>query len=61
MMQQEPIRRQTDGSIDTDFYCQRAARLRSAALSDAVRRLLRLLRRSRPVQMRDHQDVAPSG
>lgn len=38
-----PIRRRPDGSIDTDFYLDRATHLRSVARAGAFRRLLRRL------------------
>lgn len=39
-----PIRRRIDGSIDTDFYARRAARLRCAARKGQLRRWIRALR-----------------
>jgi hypothetical protein len=38
-----PIRRRPDGSVDTDFYLDRATHLRSVARAGALRRLLRRL------------------
>lgn len=39
------IRRRPDGSIDTDFYARRAARLRGTARREAVARFAARLRR----------------
>ena len=40
----DTVRRRSDGSIDVDFYANRAAELRRAAMDDDTGRLLKRLR-----------------
>lgn len=45
VLYENAIRRRIDGSMDVDFYARRAALLRTAAKTKALKRLASILRR----------------